>query len=466
MTLSTASSIPEPALGEPQSEKIWSVGTLRYNQRQLIVVFFWLMWNDFSFKLIESIGSLGNFLILDQGGTYTQIALFGTIGGLITPWLNPWVSTWSDRHRGKMGRRRPFLFFSVPLFAVFLAITPYMPTLYHYLLRYPWMVTASAHFPMKGQVFFIGINVIISGIFNAVFLAIFSYLYFDVVPEALLGRFNALNANVGLIAGLVWSFWIFGLADHHMKAVYVGTALFSLTVYLLSVWKIKEGEYPPPDKHTKGGVFAPIRAYFVECFSDGYYLWVFVALFFAQVGNKGNDYQQYYLHYDLKLDLATIGWASGWTQAITFGFGILCGFIVGMMTDKLKPVRLMAGIYLVEALAEWGSFFFVHDKWTWLISFSVVSLIRFVLGVVFSAFVVQIFPREKLGQFCSAQAVFYQFPLVFLTIFIAKYFDFVHNNRVSFLWDAIFYFIAALAYAKVHLNWNRKHGRTPVPHAG
>ena len=130
------------------------------------------------------------------------------------------------------------------------------------------MVRLFAHLPMNGPALFIGVCGLVSGLFNGVVLAIFSYLYWDVVPENVLGRFNSLKANVALVAGLVWSFFIYGQGQHHMKAVYVGTGLFSLTVYMLSVWKIKEGEYPPPDEHKKGGILAPFRAYFVECFND------------------------------------------------------------------------------------------------------------------------------------------------------------------------------------------------------
>jgi len=297
-------------------------------------------------------------------------------------------------------------------------------------------------------------------------MAIFSYLYWDVVPEPMLGRFQSLSKNVTLLAGLVWSFFIFGLAEHHMKSVYVGTATFALAIYLISTWQIKEGEYPPPDVHKKGGAMAPIRAYFVECFSQPYYLWIFTASLVSQLSNAGNNFNFFYLHYDLHLDLATVGWTQGWSQAITTGFGLIFGFGIGALTDRLKPVRLMGPFYILLSLASLGSYFFVTDKWSCIVWACIMNIILFGLGVAGGAFTVEVFPREKLGQFCSAQAVFYQFLLNFVSPLIGMFFDYVHNNRLGYLWTAIFRFFAALFYIKVYFNWKKKKGQVPIPHAG
>jgi maltose/moltooligosaccharide transporter len=447
------------------TESVYSAGTLRYNQQQLFILFFWLMWNDFSITLIEQMGGLGQFIMRDQGATFTEMALFSSMGFFL-PWLNPWISTWSDRHRSKWGRRRPFLFIATPFFAFFLAAYPYMPTFYHYLLRYSLFARFFTHFPIKGQILFLGICGLLSSMFNSVVLAIFSYLYMDVVPESHMGRFQALSKNATLLAGLFCSFFLFSLADHHMKAVYVLTAAFCLVVYLVSVGQIKEGEYLPPDAHKKGGMAAPMRAYFVECFSEPYYLWVFVASFLSQWGNIGGWFQSNYLHYDLGFNLGTIGWLQGCANMVTLGFGMAFGFAVGSFTDRMKPVRLMGPIYIALGLVHCGSFFVVHDKWSYLVAFCLVNVLLFALGVAFGAFQVEIFPREKFGQFCSAQAVFYQFLLQILTPCTAMLFDHLNNNRLGFLWQGTFYLLAALVYIKVFLNWKERRGRVPVPHAG
>ena len=450
----------------PPPETIYSVGTLRYNQRELTVVFFWLMWNTVGFILVEDINTLNGVLMRDFGATFTQMALLGTIGGFITPFINPWLSTWSDRHRGPFGRRRPFLFATVPIYAVLAMSIPFMPDLFYFLQKFPVMARLLAYLPMNGPAFFIGICGLFSGLFNAAFLCIASYLCWDVIPENVMGRFNSIKGNIGLLVGLSWSFWIYGQAQYHMKAVYVGVGTISLVIYLVSVWMVKEGEYPPPDEHKKGGVLAPIRAYCVECFSERYYLWIFVASLFYQLGNGGGWYQFNWLHYDMKMELGTLGWVDGWAKVITTGFGLLLGFYVGAMTDRLKPVRLMSPIHLLLALVPLWGFFFIHDQWSYLTMVSVRSLVQFVQGIILGAFTVEIFPREKIGQFCSAQAMFYQFICNMSAPLVAMLFDWLKNNRLGFLWTAFFYSLAGLTYFKVYLNWKRRHGHSPTPHAG
>jgi MFS family permease len=458
-SLSSEDATPKPA-------KVYTVGTLSYNQKQLVVLFFWLMWNDFSITLIESIGGVNGILMKNYGATFTQMAVLGSIGGFFNPWINPWVSTWSDRYRGRHGRRRPFLLVATPFFAFFLMAVPFMPEFYHWLLRVPGATPLLSHLPMNGEAFFIGVCGLISGIFNAVIMAIFQYLYWDVVPESHMGRFQSLSRTVTLIAGIVWGFFIFGYADHYPKVVYAGTGSFCLVVYMISTWQIKEGEYPPPDVHKKGGAAAPVLAYFVECFSEPYYLWVFFAEFLFQLGNLGGGYQFWFAYNDLNISLATQGRLGSLGTLITTGFGMLCGFAIGTFTDRLNAIRLMGPCFIIAAMLTLLQYFLVHDQWSWLYTGTLKGVFMFALGIVMGAYTVEIFPREKLGQFCSARAVFYQFPNLFLGVLVAMFFDHVHNNRLSYVWMAFFWFLSGLVYIKIHFNWNKRHGVTPVPHSG
>ncbi len=411
-------------------------------------------------------GSLVNVLMKDHGATFTQIALLTSVGGFIIPWINPVLSTWSDRHRGKYGRRRPFLFWTMPFFAIFLIAIPFMPDLFRFLRRFSWAAAVFTHLPMDGEALFIGICGLIANMFSAALLAVFSYLYWDVVPDTVMGRFQALSRTATLVAGFVWSFFVLGFADHHMKAVFAGTGVFSLVVYLVSVWQIKEGEYPPPDPHKKGGVLAPVRAYFRRMFQPVLFPVDLRWLLPLSGWQRGNWYQFSYLHYDLKMDLATVGWSQGWSSALTTCFGLIFGFAIGSLTDRLKPVRLMPFIFILLGLVMLGSFLFVHDKWTFLGWSCAREVMKFIFGVVTGAFTVEVFPREKIGQFCSAQAIFYQMLMNLTGPVMAMFFDHVHNNRLGYLWTMNFYFLAALAYAKVFLNWKRRRGQAPVPHAG
>jgi len=449
---------PSPTLEGPA---IFEVGTLRYTKPALYLLFFWLMWNDFSLMFLERVNSLTGFLMKDLGASYTELGLISTFG-MIGFWINPVFSVWSDRHRGKWGRRRPFLFATTPFLAFFLMIIPYMPDFYRYLMKFPWAAAILGHIPMSGPILFISVASIIMGLFNSMVLTIFSYLYWDVVPEIVLGRFSGLSQVATALAGFVWNFYFFGYGEHHMKGVYMGVSMFCLIVYLTSVWQIKEGKYPPPDEHKKGGIVAPIRAYFVECYSKPYFLWIFAAFTLTQIGNLGNSYRDYYLHYDLKLSLDEIGKASSVSPILIMALG----FGVGSLADGLKPVRLMAPIWFLWASANVTAYFFVHDELSYLICFTLINLVIFCQGVVYGALVPELYPREKLGQFCSASATMSTVVGGLGNTFVGMFFDYIHYTRFCFLWSAFFEVLAALVFLKVYANWRRLRGHVPVPHGG
>jgi Na+/melibiose symporter-like transporter len=455
------SSSSPPSVSPALEEKIYRVGTLRYSQHDLYVLFFWLMWNDFTITLLEQVHGLLGFLYKDYGASNAEIATFGSITGLISMWINPWCSTWSDRTRTKYGRRRPFVFFATPFFALFLMLIPYMPGLYRALMHYPLAAGMLHHIPIKGEVLFIFICAFVAGAFNSMVLAIFSYLYWDVVPASVLGRFNGLAKIVTSLAAFAWNFFFFGLGEHHMKAVFVGVSVFCLLFYLISTWQIKEGEYPPPDKHKKGGGLAPVRAYFVECFSQPYFLWIFLGFTLYQLNNLAGQSQIFYLHYDLGLSLDSIGKM----RALPLIVSVALAFAIGAMTDKFNPVRLLAPTYLIWGAFNFAGYFFVQSQWSFLVLVTGTSLMATASGIVTSAVAVRIYPMEKLGQFSSACAISQQLTCGLVAPFMGVIFDHT-SNRVGFLWSADFLFAAALVFRTVYFNWKKRHGHAPVPHAG
>lgn len=462
--MSLTTTAPVEVRAEGAVPKIFRVGTLSYTQNQLYTLFFWLMWNDFMIMLLERPNQFGQLLQAGLGATMTQVAIFGQITALVTFWINPVFSTWSDRTRTRWGRRRPFLFATTPPLAALIISIPYMPTLYHYLLRYPWAASFFHHLPMQmsGAVFMIGIMSIALAVVNAMVLAIFSYLYWDVVPQEILGRFGAVSNIVLAVGGLIWNYFFFGMAEHHMKAVCVGIALFALCAYLLSVWKVKEGNYPPPDEHKAGGWLAPVRAYFVECYSDPFYLWIFAGLVMRGMAGAGGFFTQKYVMYDLHLSWDTIGKLNCAPSVIA----IVLGFFFGSMTDKLHPVRVFPWTILAVAFTSLGSYLFLTGATSYLIWTCLTQVATFAWGIVYGALLPQIYPREKFGQFCSA-CVLAQAAVGFITnIPFSLFFDWVGSHRFPYLWSAVCLVASAAIFFKVHDNFNKRHGHVPLPHAG
>jgi len=93
---------------------------------------------------------------------------------------------------------------------------------------------------------------------------------------------------------------------------------------------------------------------------------------------------------------------------------------------------------------------------------SLININMFPFGVALGAVTVELFPREKIGQFCSAQAFFYQTTIMVLNpLAISPFFDWLKFNRGGYLWTAFFYLLAGLVTVKVYHNWKRKQESTP-----
>ncbi|MBE2205602.1 MAG: MFS transporter [Chthoniobacterales bacterium] len=437
-------------------QETFSVGTLTYDKRGLWLVFFWLMWNDFSITLLEQVTSLNAILMRDRGASYTLMASFATIGGLLGMGINPIFSTWSDRCRTRFGRRRPFLLVAAPLFAVSLSGIAFMPDFYHFLTGFESAAAMLSLIPINGEVLFIGLAATVNGLFNAVVLAIFTYYYWDVVPEVVLGRFNSLAKIVTVAAGMVWSFWVIGYAEHHTKIVYIGVSAFCLTIYMVSVWRVREGQYPPPEPRKTSNPLEPITDYFRDCFTEPYYLWIFFGTLLFQLGNLGGNFQFFYLRYDLGMDLATTGWINGVGLLATTLFGLFLGYTTGSWIDRLKPVRVLPATFFVWAGLSLISFFYIRDKESAAVMAVLININMFAFGIALGAVTVELFPRSKIGQFCSAQAFFYQTLIMILNpLVISPFFDWLKFNRGGYLWSAAFQFLAGLVGIKIYYNWKQ-----------
>jgi maltose/moltooligosaccharide transporter len=484
--MSAISTVPPGLAGDP-APQIFRVGTLQYGQKDLYVLFVWLMWNEFTMMLLQDPQGFGGFLQKDFGATNEQISIFGTIGTLMGVIINPVCSTWSDRTRTRWGRRRPFLAVLTPPLALCTLLLPYMPDITkhldhvgaihaifgwfsapmspHTLAFLPdWLRSTIDIFPINETVLMLGLCTLGIGFFNSFVGTLFSYLYWDVVPQEVLGRWTALNKMITSICSFIWLFFFFGLADNHMKALCVGVSLFAAAAYLLSIYKVKEGAYPPVDKHVKGGRgFASIRAYFVECFGHSYYLWIFAGFGFASINWGTGGYMDFYLRYNLHLNYTSMGWLKGVPGLVS----LVMGYYLGSMADKLHPLRIFGPTFLLLAVIYVGSFFFIHDKWSFLFWSVLIQVGQFANGITVGALMPQIFPREKFGQFCSANAACSMIVNMVLGIPMARMFDLLHSNyRYAYLVAAFSMAGAGVLFHKVYLNYEARHGKSPVPHAG
>jgi MFS family permease len=425
------------------SEVLYRVGTLEYTKRGLIVLFFWLLWGDFCFCLMESV--FPSVVPLTMYGLHASAKLIGVVMVTIPATLNfivcPWISFKSDRHRSKWGRRIPFILFTAPWLVMALILMGFSSDIGSILHRTLFSATALSKTTITLGL--IAVLVVIFQYFNMFVASVFYYLFNDVVPDEFLGRFMALFRVVGSIAGAFFSFFIMRYAEIYTKWIFLGAGLLYLVVFSFMCLKVKEGEYPPPPENVdkKVGIIASAKTFFVECFSHPFY-WVFflAATCWELTSNCLNPFVILFQTKSLGIPLILksagdisfhafrlaswtgkihmLGHVFGWgTIGCMGGIGALVGAMIlypmGMLSDRKHPVRTvllaLGGICLLTPIRFIYLFHNFTPTQAYYIEFAW-SMLTLPLSCLYAASIIPLFmrmlPAERYGQFCSAQAMF------------------------------------------------------------
>ena len=170
------------------SATTWSLGSLTYTKVGLATLFAWLLFGDVAFMLRErSAAPVAQLMLKHFQASDLLTGLFlVTIPQVIIFLLGPVISYWSDRHRGRWGRRIPFLLIPTPFVSLAMVGLGFSPVLGAAINQWMGIGSENANFTILGlmtlfwTIFEIGV-VITNAVFNG--------LVNDVVPREWLGRF-------------------------------------------------------------------------------------------------------------------------------------------------------------------------------------------------------------------------------------------------------------------------------------
>ena len=377
-------------------------GTLVYTRKTLFSVFFWVLWGDFCLQFMGVVlASVLPLLMTQWKAPAIFIGLFvSTIPALLNFLITPLVSVWSDRHRGKWGRRIPFLLFPTPfgvLFLLGIAGTEHVAHLVQWLVGGAWSFEAC-------RMVVLGMMVVAFQIANMIVSSIYYYLFNDVVPEPRMGRFLGLFRIVSIAAAACFHFFVFSHADKHAPAIFGWSALLYGVGFGLMCLNVREGEYPEPEP--LGGRH-PVKMAFMllkECFSTPFFRTYALfngAFTFAMAWNAFIQVMQV----NVGLSYANIGMLMG----VATGVSALTSYPVGALVDRFRPFAVaIAGLLLLTA----GQLLYLplfaaalpSGSTFWVMGFAV-----FVTTVGLSVFQgaamplhMYVFPKERYGQFCGS----------------------------------------------------------------
>jgi maltose/moltooligosaccharide transporter len=455
-----------PDSAPPPEDKRYTVGTLRYSKRGLVALFFFLLWGDFCFyfmeQLIPSIMPL-KLASLDASNL-TITTLTSTIYYLMNMVVNPIVSFRSDRFRSRFGRRRPFLLLATPFVTLMLVLLGYSEDIGHALAGWGGWFGLSAN---ATTVLVIGVLLVFFQFFNLIIYAVYFYLFNDVVPEALLGRFIGLFRIVSHTASFLFSLLVFPHAMTHMRMIFVGAALLYFSGFMLMCWRVREGEYPPPPPldEARTPLLAAVKTYFRECFTIRLFLYFFAFMALMQASWAVNPFYNLFL-LSIGLSMEQIGHYNAWLYIP----GIILLYPAGIVTDRIGPQRGYLAImpfYLLYALA---SYFLVRDfqSWIWVAIFYLpLNAMR---GVVEGTMAYSTLPRQRFGQFASANALVSSLVAASAGVVAGAFMDLFKRwygaedyYRLIFLWMLTFWTLAAGVLVLLYREWRRVQALQKLP---
>jgi len=443
--------------GSPENEKRWTVGTLSYTKAGLIVLCFWMLWGDFATSLQErSVPKVVQLLFIRFHASNTLYVVFTTVlPALITLFVSPVISYNSDRHRGRWGRRIPFILFPVPLIVAAIIGMAFGPTLGIHLHHF-----LGSHSPGldTSTLLLLGLFWVLYAFGGTVIGSVFGGLVNDVVPPEVLGKFFAMWRIIGLAAAIDFFWYLMGMAQARYFEIFLGLALLYGIGYSLMCFKVKEGNYPPPpEKAAKGekGIVAfvdktviGIKTYFRECFMKPYYLAYFAAG--ITMGLMVSPVNWFDIPSANSFHLSMAGY--GGCMVVTYSVSMVMAYPLGMLVDRFHPLPLtIIGVGIYGTCVFLGGLF-IKDASTLAVFYVMHGIAAGIINTVSASNAQRILPRARFAELGSANGILGCICSIIFSFSIGFLLDHVvHNNYLYCYYLAAILCVVSLSlYAFVY----------------
>ena len=448
----------EPAAGSTDPRRPYAVGTLRYSLGGIILVSVWIILGGKIYSLLNLVIPTLLPLTMKQYGASAALTglVIGSLPAVMNFVMNPILSTASDRTRTRWGRRIPYLAAATPFVALFMILIGWVPPITAFLHR---EIFPAFSLNSLGIVLICLFSVLFQ-FFNLVVGSIYYYVFADVIPHQFISRFmTAMNLG-GALLGVLFNLYVMPHAMEYSLMVYTGIGVVYLIVFMLMCVFVREGAYPPPPPVRKRefnwceNAVNWVRVYCRQCYRHWFFLFLFLgaALNDASIVCR-STFNLVFAVDELHLDTGQYGqvMAAGQIAALIAVAG------VGLIMDKIHPLRVYIGSGIIIILVNLWGYFFVHSFQTFFVvgvAFSVVYGIQVLSTLpVFIA----LFPSDKYGQFSSAFAMMKSLMLILANYCGGLAID-CFGYRFIFVWDFAFTIMATLALLYVYVRWRQLGG--------
>jgi len=445
-------------------------GTLMYSKKGLMLIFAWLLWGDFCFTLMETIaGSVmpWKFKSLDASNTTTSL-IMTSLPAVFNFFVTPSISIWSDRIRTRWGRRLPFILATMPFLTVSLVLIAYSDGIAVWIQHQ--MAGGSLIGQAKIAIMVLAVCAGMFDLFNMFVSTVYWYLFNDVVPQELMGRFMGYFRLVSTVAGAFYNFFLFRHAMTHMKELYLLAAGVYLVGFGAMCLRVKESDYPPPEDAGPQTTFREKAKHVAESLGISHYLYWTMQGTFACLGACMGTFGGF-LMLSLVLTMTNIGVLSGINSIIA----PICFLFVGILVDRWHPVRVCAYLGLYDVFFCLGGMIWLFVDHPSPLVFMLTAVIGGVFGAPAGAIggiaglprVFALLPREKFGQYNGAMCMIRAVGIFLGGILAGAYLDWikgiipVHADdpnwvyRYMFLYGVFFSILSSFCGYKVYRGWKR-----------
>ncbi len=440
--------------GTPRNEDPnFCVGTLKYSPAKLLYVCFIMLFGGMAYSFLGLISGVFSITLFRFNASAQTIAVIaGILPAVFNATVCPVVSFRSDRTRSKWGRRIPYLLIPAPFLGLSLVLMGFSPQLADFISN------ATGWSRDNVGICIFAFALCIYEIFYMFVGSVYYYLFNDVIPTRWVGVFNALFHFTGSILVMCYSFFIFRYVEFHAVWVYTGIGVTVFLCYMINGFCIKEGEYPPlPAESAKLDFFQGVKVFCKECFAGHpFYLIFFTMTAMTQVSTICRGlYGALFATTEggINLSFETVGRLGGIAGIV----GICCTIPIGSLNSIFKPIYVYTvGMVLVIFINVYG-FFCVWDATTYLIAIIALRIAYAAQNNSEFPLNAQMLPRDRFGQFASAQSIFRSVIRIAAT-FAAGFFINAFGYRYLFVWDFGFTVIQFLLVLWVFYYWRKLGG--------
>jgi MFS family permease len=408
-------------------KKTWSAGTLTYTTGGLAVLFAWLLLGDFSWSMQDrSVGQMGYWYL-----KHIEVSnfVFGlvtiTVPNLLAMVFTPVVCYKSDRHRGRFGRRIPFLIVTAGVAAVSMAGMGLCP------LTGPWLNALFGGAADGARTVTVWCFAVFWGAFmfcNTTSKQLFDGLANDVVPRPFIGRFYGLFRAISLMDGIIFGYFIFGHVENYYTLILcVVGAVYGLSFTGVCL-KVKEGAYPPPPPAPAGGAAGmlaeSVKTYARECFSKPYYIGVFLLITLGFVTFVPVNVFSIPFANSLGISTATYGKC----LAITYGFSFVLSYFIGWLADRFHPLRASMAFMAVYAVTAALGALWATSPAPYMVALVAHGVISGCYFTSAASLGLRLYPASRFAQFASAAGIFTALAQMTAAPLVGKLIDATGNN--------------------------------------